>query len=873
MEKKRWQKIEQIVDVALEIEDKKERTNYINEKCKSDDALIQEVNSFIDSIEASDGLWDDLLNSNRAVAEEMYTDFSKTQRTESENSPEIIGPYRIKKKIAQGGMGNIYLAERMGGKFHKKVAIKIIRKEIDSRITIQRFIQERSILSSLNHPNIAKLLDGGVTEDGRPYFVMEFIDGEPITEYFKNSRFDLMERLSLFANACRAVQYAHSNFVVHRDLKPSNILVTKEGDLKILDFGIAKLTDGKLTNQTLIETRAGYRMLSLNYAAPEQINGEPVTTATDVYALGLLLFELITESKAFDLRDKNLIETEKMIREYEPAKPSSYQVKWRDKLKGDLDAIVMKSIRKEQGERYESARHLLEDLQRYTKNIPVKARKGTARYKASKFIKRNKTILASLTALVLIVTSVSVLYAYRINQEKMIAQSEAQKADQVTNFLIELFQSADPYSENSQFGLDTSIGTILENGMINVDLELNDQPEVRAAVKDVIGGVYFSLGEFDTARELFLEAIDIALENGQEGNRGLPVYYFHLGKISQSLGEFERADSLLSLSINLFENTSTDLISSEYVAALSLYGNFLWFNKGDFEEAEVYLQRSLEQRLQHFSESDYMMAPVYNDLATLNHAQGKFKIAVGYYENAIERYARLDSLSPSVAISMANFSMLLRERGNLSDAEYYQNRALDIVTTREDQHQIDIALGKGNLSEIQMLQGNYEVADSLARESIHMLKNLFGEVHPYVARTELILGMNYFKRGNLEEAESLLHKVYEDYKSSYPEGHPRLGDPVFSLGKYYKAMGDMEAAKDYFSLAYDLYYSGYGFGNPKTGEVMVELGEIYSAEGDHLAADTLISKGFDILQESLHHEDNRISTAEIVFNRHQERVK
>lgn len=869
MEKQRWQKIGQIVDDALEIDDKNSRTAFIKDKCKDDESLITEVFAFLESIEESDGLWEDLLNSNMVIADDMADKMSYDSAITNHSPPDTIGPYRVKRLLARGGMGNVYLAERNQADFHKNVAIKIVRKEINSQVTIQRFIQERSILSSLNHPHIAQLLDGGITDDGRPYFVMEYIEGVPITQYCKKNNCGLPERLSLFKKMCDAVQYAHTNFVVHRDLKPSNILVKSDGNLKILDFGIAKLTEEKLDEQSLIETREGYRMLSLNYAAPEQVTGELVTTSTDVYSLGLILYQLLTDKRAYSLKNKNLIEAEKIIRGKDPVKPSSVNREWQNKLKGDLDAITMKAIRKEPVQRYESARLLLDDIEAYLNDEPVTARRGTLYYKTGKFIRRNKVNLSFAAVILALLVIIPSYYAKMINEERRVAQSEALKAEQISGFLVGLFEGADPFGNTEEFGLDTDIGTMLELGEKRIESELNNQPDVKAALNSTIGRVYFSLGEFDRAEELYSGALQIAQNEGLE--RDLPLYTFRLGRVYQQIANNEAADSLLKKSIDLFEKSEEGFQTREAVSALSVYGSFSWFNLGDTKTAEEYLLRSLEQRQMYFAENDSLMAPAYNDLANLYHSKGNFDEAEKYYKQAVDIYTEILADNPKTAITMANFSMLLRDQGKLDDAKQYQESALNIVKKKEGQYNIDIALGNGNLSEINMRQGNHQIADSLGRTGLSMLSDIFGELHPYVARTKLVLGMNHYYLDEFSEAEKLFLEAKDDYEKVYPPEHSRLGDPHLELSRLYVQTERFNNAEEHVLAAKEIYEQSLPEGNMKIAMSASVYGEILSIKGEVEKADSLLTEGYTNLKSLFDEEDGRLAEAASALQRHQSR--
>ncbi|NBC64764.1 MAG: protein kinase, partial [Bacteroidetes bacterium] len=296
MNKDRWKQITDIVDEILESEQPSAKRKILEDRCGNDQELKKEVRKFLDSIEDSSEYWNSLFQTNRLFIGEITDDYESTSHENFLNKaatlpevedtlPDQIGLYKIKKRVGIGGMGEVYLAGRIDEKFNQNVALKLMRHGVTSQDQARRFEQERTILSSLNHPNVARLLDGGISKDGRSYYVMEYVDGIPITEYCDKHDCNLDERFNLFKQVCKAVQYAHSNFIVHRDLKPDNLLVNSEGVVKILDFGIAKMIDDSLDEQSLLQTRSGYRMLSLKYSAPEQITLDPITTATDVYSL------------------------------------------------------------------------------------------------------------------------------------------------------------------------------------------------------------------------------------------------------------------------------------------------------------------------------------------------------------------------------------------------------------------------------------------------------------------------------------------------------------------------------------------------------------------------------------------------------------
>jgi tetratricopeptide (TPR) repeat protein len=373
----RWARIEDLFHASLE-RTGQDRHDFLRRECQDDAALRDEVVVLLDAA------GDPLTHLQRQIQDVAARVCEPEQRVE-------VGAYRMIRQIGRGGMGEVYLAERRED-FTKQVALKLVRPGLgQSEELLARFFAERQILASLDHPNIARLLDGGLTHDGVPYLVMEYIDGTPVDEYVREHRLDIRQRISLFRPVCQAVQHAHRNLVVHRDLKPSNILVTREGVPKLLDFGIAKLID----EGTPLMTRASERVLTPEYASPEQVQGLAITTASDVYALGILLYEILTNRRPFDISTMTPFELSIAICEREPVSPGSVVAGEGGKLDADLDSIVLKAMRKEPGRRFASAAELDADLERWLGGYPVAARQGTWRYKAGKYVRRNRVVLAA----------------------------------------------------------------------------------------------------------------------------------------------------------------------------------------------------------------------------------------------------------------------------------------------------------------------------------------------------------------------------------------------------------------------------------------------------------------------------------------------
>jgi eukaryotic-like serine/threonine-protein kinase len=419
-----WRKIKETFQHAVELT-ASEREVYLNEACGDDSFVRQEVEALLSSDEQAG----DFIASSIVAAASL----SKTDQSIEHLAGRCIGPYKIVRELGRGGMGMVLLAERADSQYSKQVAIKLVRMGMDSEFTARRFRTERQILASLDHPNIAKMYDGGVTEDGRPYFVMEYIEGELIDSYCDSNGLDTRARLKLFRQVCGAIQHAHQRLIIHRDIKPSNVLVTREGVPKLLDFGIAKLLDPTLTGEPLEATATAMRLMTPEYASPEQVRGERITAASDVYSLGVLLYKLLTGALPYKFKNHLPHEVLRVVCEEEPARPKLSD----SRLSEDLENILLMALRKEPERRYGSAERLMEDIRRALENLPVLARKDTLLYRGKKFLRRNRISVAA-AALVLVSLSAGLVAAL---WQARVAGAERERAEQRFNDVRKLANS------------------------------------------------------------------------------------------------------------------------------------------------------------------------------------------------------------------------------------------------------------------------------------------------------------------------------------------------------------------------------------------------------------------------------------------------
>jgi eukaryotic-like serine/threonine-protein kinase len=468
-----------------------------------------------------------------------------------------IGPYRALKELGRGGMGRVYLAARADEQYQKRVAIKVIKAEVDRDEVVSRFRRERQILASLDHPNISRFLDGGATEDGRPYVVMEYVEGRAIDQYCDRESLSIPERLKLFRQLCSAVEYAHRNLIVHRDIKPGNILVTADGVPKLLDFGIAKLVNPGLSGDG--GTMTGLAMTP-EYASPEQARGEPVTTISDVYSLGVLLYLLLTGHLPYRLKTRQTLDVLRAVCEAEPEKPSTAVGRTEDtggqaltaeevsrtreaspeqlrrRLSGDLDTILLMALRKEPARRYPSVEALSEDLRRYLEGLPIKARKATFSYRTGKFLRRNWAGASGVAMVILLIVGFAVSTLVQSRQ----LRTERNKASRVSSFLVDLFKVSNPSEAR---GNTVTAREILDKGAARIRRELKEEPEERATLMDTMGTVYDELGLYDEAEGLLRESLEIRTRVLGNENPDVATSLDGLAKVLYRKNDYDGAEA------------------------------------------------------------------------------------------------------------------------------------------------------------------------------------------------------------------------------------------------------------------------------------------------------------------------------------------
>jgi len=759
----------------------------------------------------------------------------------SEGPGSVIGPYTLLRRIGEGGFGDVYEAQQEQP-VKRRVALKVIKLGMDTREVIARFDAERQALALMQHPHIARVLDAGATDSGRPYFVMELVDGEPITAYCDSQRLSIEQRLRLFEQVCAAVQHAHTKGVIHRDLKPGNVLVgTHEGEpfARVIDFGIAKATTGRLTERTLA-TELNQVMGTPFYMSPEQASGSAdIDTRTDVYSLGVILYELLTGSTPVDrtsLRSAVFAEIQRMICDVEPPRPSarlaqdttrsSATASFRSTeprrlakaVHGELDWIVMKAIEKDRARRYETANGLAMDVRRFLAAEPVLAAPPSRSYRMQKFVRRNKGAVAAASLVALSLMAGIAGFAWQAR----IARARADELEQVSKFQAEMLSQVDPTragillsddvramfaaslakSGLQQADRDAQLAgfsriwqrvnatdaarnlidrTILKPAAAAIDRQFARQPLVAAALRQVLADRYVGIGNYDAAFPLQQAALAIRRRELGEAHPDTLKSAGQMGELLQVQGKLDDAEVLLRKVLDGSRRTFGE-DAPETLDAISNIGGAL-YEKGKLAEAETAWRDGLDRSRRARGPDDPQTLGFLNNLGSLLSDEGKHAEAERFYRDALARRRRvLGEDDPATVNSLNNLGVLLQDEGHLAEAEPYLREALRKYRRIAGEDHPDTLNAINNLGVLLRLQGKLAEAEPYAREVAGKRRRILGEDHPSTLASIANLSVLLADEGKRPEAMSLLRDTIERSRRVMGEHHPTTLIFVSNLG-------------------------------------------------------------------------------------------
>ena len=779
---------------------------------------------------------------------------------------QVLGAYRLVSVIGQGGGGSVWLAERCDGRFEGRAAIKLLNLSLMGRSGEERFRREGTILARLQHPRIAHLIDAGISPANQPYLVLEHVDGRPIDEHCNNQQLPLDARVRLFLDVLDAMAHAHANLIVHRDIKPANVLVSTDGQVKLLDFGIAKLLEAEPGWDPV--TREGARALTPEFAAPEQLSGGVVTTSTDVYALGVLLYVLLTGRHPAGRALDSPATLVRAIVDVDPPRPSDAVVTADDTadaldrhaghcgttparlqraLRGDLDTIVAKALKKNPADRYASVTAMADDLRRYLRHEAISARPDTLRYRATTFVRRHTRAVAAAAAVAVVIAALTVVYTWRLAAERDRARREAAKAMKVSELVMGLLTSADPYA-GSAAGAEPTVRDLLDRGAEQAARALRDEPELQAEMLTMMGRLYRRLAVYDKALPLLEQALesgrrafgpehvsvaatlhDLGVLYGDRGDYGaagrnleqalslrrrllggdhadVAVTLAELGRVYQDQGFNQRAEPLHREALALRRRVLGET-HRETPVSLSDVASVARLN-GDLDTAEALLQQCLAINRQVRGEDHPNTTVTLHDLALIAASRGDYRSAERTFrEVAAKQRLALGERHPVVAITLNNLATVLVRLGRIDEATTVIDQALDIARPAlGPRHQL-VALYLIQSASVRLAGGEPAKAEALLRQALEIRAHSPGVVpsrrrtlaeHDWnLAATKSLLGETLVALQRYDEAERILLEARDDLADA---SSPQMNATLRRLIGLYMAWGKPESAARYRAL-------------------------------------------------------------------------
>ncbi|HEU4531942.1 MAG TPA: tetratricopeptide repeat protein, partial [Steroidobacteraceae bacterium] len=890
MTPERWQRVESVFRQAIHAAES-ERSALLDAECQGDTDLRIYVEEMLAADVTSDRRLRDAIGATaEAVACSAATSWNGR----------MLGAYRIEGRIAAGGMGVVFRARRSDAQFEREVAIKLLSSPLASDDARRRFRAERQILANLNHPNIAQLLDGGTTEEGTPYLVMEYVDGLPIDAYCDQARLGINERLALFAQVCAAVQYAHQHLVVHRDLKPSNILVTADGTPKLLDFGIAKLlASGAGGNGEAVsdQTIGDARYLTPRHASPEQVRGASITTATDIYSLGVLLYELLCGRFPYVVTSTAPLELERAICDSEPMEPSAALRAASDvdeiarrrgtapevlarKVAGELDNIVLKAMRKEPQRRYATASELADDIRNHLEYRPVLARPDTWRYRTRKFLQRHALAASLSVAAVALIAGVITFYTARLAAERDRLALERATSEEVSAFMVGLFENANPNRTEP----NVTARQVLDEGAAGIERLRKEQPLVASRLMISMSRAYSGLGSYERAHELLQGALEIrtrlrgpeslptaeamhylgavqgemreyktALETLREALRirelragvdslAAGETLSRMSQVYMRLGDYGAARDVLLRALPIYEaeHGADSPITAEVLTMLGSYHIYV----DEHDRARELLQRALSIREQAFGADDIRVVANVHNLGRLEWQAGRFGDGLVHYRRALAiKEKHLGPLHPDVGLTLYGLATSSQHNGELREARAYYDRAVALqeqVLGPDDYYLAMSLSGRGFL----LLEiGDLAGAKASLTRSLAIAEKKWGPFHPDLRAPLAGLAKTEVALGNFDLAAVHLDRALKIVEAQFPPEHVDVLRTLSTIATMHRIAGRHALARGEFEEVLARFERSVGTKHPFAtealfgmGETLKHAGELERAEGFYLAA-------------------------------------
>jgi len=840
MDAAQWERAQALFHSAAELPER-ERPPFLRDACTGDDALLHEVLAMLEEDAQGSSLLD------RGVAAAAHSLLGG-------HSPVLpranFGPYHLTRVLGEGGMGIVYLARR--DDLGSEAAIKILRDAWLSPARRERFASEQRTLAQLHHPSIAQLHDADTLPDGTPWFVMEYVDGVPLTEYCRSHSTSLSNRLRLFRAVCEAVQHAHSHAVIHRDLKPSNILVARDGAIKLLDFGIAKQLES--LDLPADQTQTGLRLMTPAYAAPEQFLGGQLGTHTDVYALGVILYELLTGRMPFDLSECTPSEVATTITGHAPDRPSlavratrgsSREVPGTAALSrvswADLDVLCLTAMHKDPARRYRTVYALMRDVDHYLNGEPLEARRDTVRYRASKFVRRNARTVAAAALVCAGVVGLVAFYTVRLARARNTAVAEAARTGRIQTFMMNLFEGGD---ETAGPADTLHVVTLVRRGLREAR-SLDGEPAAQAELYETLGSIYQKLGNLPLADTLLRAALVQRRSLYGSGHPDVAQSLVALGMLRDAQANYDEAERLVREGLDLEERQP--IPDRATVARTTAALGQILEDRGAYDRAIPVLEHAVALQSSSASLTADLSASM-TELANSHFYAGHLAVSDSLNRRVLEIDRRLyGEHHPNVANDLINLGAIQFEFGHFADAERFYREATSIIAGFYGPNHQETASAFTMLGRALLSEGRDAEADSMLVRALAIQERVYGPVHPRVASTLNELGKIAEHRGRLDEAEGDFSRMADIYKSVYHDRHYLIGIALSNLAGVYQKRGELARAEGVFRDVIRRYGEVLEPDHQLVGIARVRLGNVLLLERHVADAEGETQAGYDIL--------------------------
>lgn len=830
MESTRWERIQTLFHQAADLPQSEQRP-FLKSACGDDEGLATDVLALLEEDARSESLLE------RDVAHVAH-DMLATEPARVRQFQEL-GPYRVLRELGEGGVGVVYLAERKD--LGNLVAIKILRDAWVSEARRERFLSEQRTLAKLNHPFIARLYDADTLPDGTPWFVMEYVEGVPLTGYCRARQLSLRERLCLLRAVCEAVQYAHQHAVIHRDLKPSNILVKSDGTPRLLDFGIAKqLQDLEAAPD---QTRTSARLMTPAYASPEQIRMEQTGVQTDVYSLGVILYELLAGRLPFDLANRTPGEAETIIVKGEPQKPSVVAARpgvskaaW-----ADLDVLCLSAMHKDPERRYKSVEALIRDLDHFLKSEPLEARADNLRYRLSKFTARNRRTVSAAALAFAIVIGMVTFFTIRLAIARNIALAEAARTQRIQRFMTNLFEGGDKEAGPAD---SLRVVTLVDRG-VQEARTLDAEPEIQAELYLTLGGIYQKLGKFDQADSLLKSSLEERKRLFGANSREAAESLVALGLLRGDEAKWDEAERLVRDGLAMSKKTLPAGHPAIAKATLAL-GKTL-AGKGDSAQAIQLLDEVVRLRSAPGTQPSDLAAGL-TELANAHFYAGHYDESDALNRRALEIYRKIyGERHPMIAAGLINLGSSQFDRGNYAEAARFEREALAINQAWYGKEHPETASTETILGRALMFSGQYDQAVDLFQHALAVQEHVYGPVHPRVASALNELGGAALRHGNFDEAIDRFSRMVDIYKKVYNDKHYLIGLAQSNLASVYLQKRDYARAEQLFREALRRYSETLPANHMFIGVTHIKLGRTLARESRFADAEPESLAGYEIV--------------------------